>query len=201
MTLNRQESGDPARLQLSALMDGEHGPDELSALCQAWRTEPSLRSDWHAYHLIGDVLRSQDLAAPAAHDAAFLSALRLRLADEPVPLAPAPVARPVVQTVGQPVVQTAARRRKQWLMAPVAVAAGFVAVAGVLVVLRSQEAASPAPAAGVLATAPAEAADPVRDARLASYLRAHRQLSNAGAMAVMPGGAVRSVDAVVFEAK
>jgi len=193
MMVNRQESAEPARLQLSALMDGEHGPDDLSAVCQAWRSDEGLRRDWHAYHLIGDVLRSQDLAAPAAHDAAFLSALRLRLADEPVPLAPAPLVKPADPPL--------ARRRRQWLVAPVAVAAGFVAVAGVLVVLRNQEAVSPAPAAGVLATAPAEASDPVRDARLASYLRAHRQLSNAGAMAVMPGGAVRSVDAVVFEAK
>jgi len=34
----------------------------------------SLRATWHAYHLIGDVLRSADLACHPDHDAAVCAA-------------------------------------------------------------------------------------------------------------------------------
>ena len=89
-----------------------------------WANDAEGRAAWHAYQLIGDVLRSEDLASTPRHDAAFLAALRGRLADEPAVLAP----RPVASTVRR-------RRRLAWA-APMAVAAGFVAVAGVLVVLQ-----------------------------------------------------------------
>src|SRR5688572_14499694 len=102
---------------LSALMDGEL--DAAESACARWRDDPELRSRWHAYHLIGDVLRSEELASSRGRDAKFLSDLRLRLADEPVVLAP----------------EAAARPRRSW-MAPAAVAAGFAAVAGVLVVAQ-----------------------------------------------------------------
>ena len=47
---------------------------------------------WHAYHLIGDVLRSDDLASAPGRDAAFLQRLSARLDDEPAVLAPEPLA-------------------------------------------------------------------------------------------------------------
>lgn len=115
---------DQARQDLSALMDGGGGRDDVARACAAWRSDEDARATWHAYHVIGDVLRSDDLATSASHDEQFLAKLRKRLADEPVVLAPsraAPV-RP-------------ARVRRRWL-APAAVAAGFLSVAGVLVVLQ-----------------------------------------------------------------
>jgi sigma-E factor negative regulatory protein RseA len=45
--------------------------------------------------VIGDVLRSEDLATPAARDEAFLQSLRLRLAQEPTVLAPEPLRQPI----------------------------------------------------------------------------------------------------------
>ena len=99
---------------LSDLADGRADARDAQALCAAWAREPGLRRDWHALHLIGDTLRSTDLAQQAQRSGALLDALRVQLAHEPVPLRP--------------------RRAVQW-MAPLAVAASFVAMALMLPVL------------------------------------------------------------------
>lgn len=209
-----------ARRALSALLDGEADEPERAEACGAWRADAQARAQWHAWHLIGDVMRSDDLASTADHDAAFLDRLRSRLQQEPVVLAPgrwdadraadvqadtaeapesmeAPApAHWVVRTVAQP------RLRRRWA-ASAAVAAGFMAVAGALVVLRSGapgmgEAApqlaggSPVPALagqGNLAAGPAGPATYVvqRNPDLDRYLAAHRQFAQGPALAA-PGG-------------
>ena len=59
---------------LSALMDGElHGPAQHAALA-ALLAEPTARSTWHAYHVVGDVLRSDALSG-AAQDLQFWAKL------------------------------------------------------------------------------------------------------------------------------
>ena len=202
---------------LSAFLDGEAAAAE--GACARWRDDAAARRAWHAYHLIGDVMRSDELATLPSRDAAFLAGLRVRLAAEPVVLVPTPVPAPT--PVGS-------RRRPSWLM-PVAAAAGFVVVAGVLVATRSAapgagteadvgpvrlaaeaplQSATPVPgqrASAVRASErqPAPAAYPtsdsalIRDARLDEYLRAHQA---AGGLAVAtPGGWLRRVDAVVVQ--
>src|SRR5471030_763714 len=84
---------------LSALADGDATDSEAARAFQAWRDDSEARASWHAYQLIGDVLRSEDLAVEPAADESFLVALRARLADEPVVLAPQPRVdeAPVVQ--------------------------------------------------------------------------------------------------------
>lgn len=195
-----------ARMRLSALADGDaRDAGDLDRACASWRDDPELRSTWHCYQLIGDVMRSEELARPAARDAAFLAGVRERLAAEPVVLSPAPLpAAP-------------ARRRQAWLM-PVAAVAGFMAVAGVLVVTRLSQPAleggggfAKAPigvvpvAVGatdvngavnrtVAAPGPAAAGDLLlRDERLDEYLRAH-QLARGGAVLAAPTTAVRRVE-------
>jgi sigma-E factor negative regulatory protein RseA len=184
---------DPRRC-LSALADGD--AEALAQACQLWRDDEAARRTWHAYHLIGDVLRSSELAGAPARDAAFLAGLRDRLAAEPVVLAPA--------------VSAAPRRRQAWLM-PAAAAAGFVVVAGALVVTRMVTPGAPAPAAvmagasgagftAVSSAGPAVTARPpatvfIRDPRLDEYLRAH-QAARGGVAAASPGGTLRHVDAV-----
>ena len=79
-----------SRRILSALADGDATDSEAARAFQAWRDDADARSSWHAYQLIGDVLRSEDLAARPAADESFLVALRARLATEPVVLAPQP---------------------------------------------------------------------------------------------------------------
>lgn len=182
---------------LSAFADGQ--ASDAVAACKAWREGEDARRAWHAYHLIGDVLRSDELARPAAADAAFLNRLRARLADEPVLLAPEPVAA-VVPAL-------AARRTPRWVV-PSAVAAGFVAVAGVLVVARmtGPDAASggavlsQAPAiAAPLAPSPAAftvAGEMIRDRELDAYLDAH-QAARGGRAVAVPGGMLRSASVAV----
>lgn len=143
--------------QLSALADGELENGLIGQACLAWQADGELRSSWHAYHLIGDVLRSDDLACEASRDAGFLRLLRARLADEPVVLAPSRAASlPATAAKGAPDGATAGGRRRSWTAAS-AVAAGFVAVAGVVFVTRAPQtslrlaAGEPAAAAPVVA--------------------------------------------------
>jgi sigma-E factor negative regulatory protein RseA len=198
---------------MSALADGE--AHALDPACRHWRDDAKARQTWHAYHLIGDVMRSEELATPPARDAAFLSALRQRLAHEPVVLAPAPAATAVAPPV----------RRQPWLL-PAAAAAGFALVASVMVVSRlggggsstvtgpvmaaasgagsainapvalQQSLSSPASSQGVLVS---DRDGVVRDVRLEEYLRAH-QATRGGTMLVAPGGTLRRVDVQVVPA-
>ncbi len=209
------------RASLSALTDGEADLQAASAACAAWRDDPAARAVWHRYQLIGDVMRSAELASPAAHDAAFLSALRARLAAEPVVLAPAPLLRPtpaeagsaaqMVRTAQSAQTAKATQRRFGW-RAPTAAVAGFAAVAGVLLVMRMATPADPAgapvqvrapgaaeylltgtAAAGVT---PSVSAGVIRDARLDAYLSAH-QAARVRGVAAVPGGALRQVDGMM----
>lgn len=174
--------------RLSALVDGEALPDEVSGLMSDWRSDPALRKRWHDYQLIGDVLRSDDLAAAPGHDAAFLQRVRERLAQEPAVLAPAPRPQPLSR-----------RPRPGRWAASAAVAAACVMVIGALIVTRGsgEDAAAPQ-----LASAPPAEARPVlvgpdlpqalatsavtgaetggvlRDAGLDHYLAAHKQFAD-----------------------
>ena len=204
-----QSDGSNAAEQLSALIDGELGTDAVAKACSAWRIDGKARQNWHAYHLIGDVLRSDDLASTPARDSAFLQRMRERLAAEPVVLAPQPA--PAVAAL--PMAVAAGRSMRRW-RTPAAVAAGFVAVAGVLVAMRApvpvaapELAQAPAAPALVQATAPAavtlgpeagveQAAfvtdgRVIRDARLDRYLAAHQQFAGASALGV-PSAFLRS---------
>jgi sigma-E factor negative regulatory protein RseA len=189
---------DEPRTTISALVDGDAA--SLAGACNHWRHDTDARQAWHTYHLIGDVLRSEELASSPARDAAFLAGMRARLAAEPVVLAPqAPAEVP--------------RRSSVWRV-PAAMAAGFVAVAGVLVVARMS-------ASGPEATGPVVAESPgvvgpgvrfistpalspqaitgnasfIRDPRLDQYLRAH-QAARGGSMISAPEGMMRRVEAV-----
>jgi sigma-E factor negative regulatory protein RseA len=168
--------------QLSAALDGQ--ADAIDAACAAWRSSPEARRTWHAYHLIGDTMRSSELAQAPARDAAFLQALRARMAQEPVVLAPPPRAMPAAAS-------------RWWV--PAAAAAGFVAVAGVVAVARQaaplgagpELAAASVPASRAVAGPAAVAV--IRDERLDEFLRAH-QATRGGMGAALPGGAIRRVE-------
>lgn len=120
---------------LSALADGQAQPDEVARACGAWRQQPGARATWHAYHLIGEAMRSPDQAA-GSDSAAFLQRLRTRLADEPVVFSPQ-AAQTVGRTVVLPQTSTEAAdlaqplKRRMWA-GPMAVAASFAVIVGVL---------------------------------------------------------------------
>ena len=192
-----------AKERLSALADGELD-GAAGAACAAWAAHAAARRDWHAWHLIGDVLRSEDLASDPHRDRELCAAIRARLQQEPVVLAPGPVAAP---------------RRSRWNVGA-AVAAGGVLVVGTFIALRPIDGLAPAtiarqeapvatvarvePAAPVPVLAPATAAPPsaaneavvadlrlVRDAQLDRYLAAHKQFAGSSALGV-PSAFLRS---------
>lgn len=168
---------------LSALSDGEVDAAQGARGCEAW-SEPAGRQTWRDYHLIGDVLRSQELASSDEHDAAFLARLRSRLADEDRVATPAS---------GVP--------RRHWRL-PLALAAGVAALASALSLSTWLEGAAPAGrmAAAPVSATPAEAATSVviRDAQLDRYLRAHRDYGAAQPVS-LPGAAARRVETVSFQ--
>jgi sigma-E factor negative regulatory protein RseA len=209
-----------SRQILSALADGEASDAEGADAFHAWREHEDVRATWHAYHLIGDVMRSDDLASPVGSQRRLVVALRERLAAEPVVLAPhAPPADtrvPAAPAVANG--RMGAWIRAHW-QAPVAVAAGFIAVVGMQFARapggpgRSADYASLARAgvaasANVVATAahtgaavaiaqaPAPSATALQSRaqaeQIAPYLAAHRQ-STMNAAFQMPSGDIRNV--------
>jgi sigma-E factor negative regulatory protein RseA len=207
-----------SRRILSALADGDATDGEAARAFQAWRDEADARSSWHAYQLIGDVLRSEDLASEPAADESFLVALRARLATEPVVLAPQP--RVAEASVALPIAaNTSARSRARW-HGPLAMAAGFLVVIGGLNIVRPfsnvagaplASNASPASAAVLANAAPGNANGSVASSlqtpaqasaqvqanadQLAPYLAAHRQSTMSGPFQ-MPGGDIRNASLV-----
>jgi len=197
--------GDSAKERLSALADGELDPAGSTTSCAAWARDAALRADWHAWHVIGDVLRSEDLASNPGHDRDFCAKLRLRLQAEPVVLAPAPA---IAKSAGARFDRRA--RPSRWTAAG-AVAAGVVLVVGTFAVVRpgewptAQVAGGDAPvsiaASPVGAASTEEAAvQPVaivadskvfRDAQLERYLEAHKQFAGTSALGV-PSAFLRS---------
>lgn len=188
--------------QLSALADGELDDVGAARVCARWRADAPAQATWHAYHLIGDVLRSEDLASSPGRDRACLARLRERLVNEPVILAPASTRVPTREHASAPRLG-----RGSWGWGTgAAVAAGFAAVAGVLFMLRGPTEEPGAPAASLaradgqsaIAALPAgvaRTADPepsalladgklIRDSRLDRYLEAHKGFSGSSALGV-----------------
>ena len=205
------------RQELSAAIDGELSDDAVRRLCVLWRNDPEVRETWHAFSLIGDVMRSEDLASSASRDERFLVDLRARLADEPVVLAPSTARTPQAgphDADAAPGLGQRTSKRSWW--APAAVAAGFVAVVGTLVVVSQapqRAAAEPvqlavaapaasavqAPSAVVVARAENPASSPesiatgelIRNPQLDQYLLAHKQLAGSSVLGA-PSGFLRN---------
>ncbi len=215
MLMNAQSSDERERqlLRLSGLLDGELERSEVAQTCQAWREMPECRQAWHAWAVVGDVMRSQDLAKPAQRDHDFLATIQARLAQEPVVFAPqtqvsaeAPAAaEPQIEpllaaggaTYGLGLVASSCTRRRHAWRTPAAVAAGCAMVAGALLVSRSMSGVDVSGelqaglAAGSVAVAASDSGVLLRNAELDRYLQAHKQYAQGPALAA-PGG-VRQV--------
>ncbi|MFT4242721.1 MAG: sigma-E factor negative regulatory protein [Acidovorax sp.] len=188
---------------LSALADGQLQGRELGeALTHAGQDEG--RATWDLYHLVGDVLRSPDLARPAHPD--FMARLRTELAKEQLPLRPeAPVPPAAVVAPGRAAAANASVFR--WKM--VAGLASMAAVAAIgwnsLSVLQGSGTAAggqlaanpPASPAPTVAVVDADAQQVmIRDPRLDELLAAHKQFGSTSALQ-MPAGFLRNA---TFEA-
>jgi sigma-E factor negative regulatory protein RseA len=146
---------------LSAFADGQR--EACDDALKAWSSSPQARAAWHSLHLARDVLNSAELASSPGHDERFLQAIRGRLALEPAILAPAPA--PAASVTAVPIAAPVRARRRSSFWAYGAVAAGFMAVGSVVVVLngadKASSSASSLAAAGpgaVTATAPSRVA-------------------------------------------
>ena len=107
----------------SALVDGMLSRDDFTSALRHIEGDDDALAQWHAYHVIGDVLRSQELA-DASGDMAFLERLETRLAKEPAP-------KPVTLAHAAPVVASTLRSAANGDVFRWKVAAGFASLAAV----------------------------------------------------------------------
>ncbi|CAH2891823.1 MAG: Sigma factor RpoE negative regulatory protein RseA [uncultured Paraburkholderia sp.] len=171
--------------RLSAFVDGDlFGEEHLNLDRFLSDLGGEDRAAWSSYHLIGDVLRSDDLAVSSAASSAFLSGFAARLESEPHLLAPA--AQPVARRL------LALRRRVVPAFAVAAATLTWIVVPQIQGVLGGPGAAQVAsvsshgdalqkvamasvPAANVMPVA--QDANIIRDASLDQYLEAHQQFA------------------------
>jgi sigma-E factor negative regulatory protein RseA len=204
------------RETVSDLMDGRLRADDFSAAVQAVQAPGSAREAWHSYHLVGDVLRSADLAS-GADDAAFLSRFQARLRQlEPLPLAGggmlvplpgaggpasdalAPGVMGVIHSPQAEVSQAANDERFSWKWVAgfaslmLVIAAGWNMAGGMTGQQQSSQLAAVQPeATAVLVETGIEGQLMLRDPRLDQLLMAHRQSGGASALQV-PSGFLRN---------
>ena len=187
------------REQLSALADGELQGEEWAAALE-FAVEAEGRATWQMYHLVGDVLRSSDLAQPAPSD--LMEGLRERLSREtPVLRSPAPF---LAQERALPLGPAANASVFRWKMVAGLASLTAVAVIGWTSLASLQDTAAPdaqlaqssersvAQVTPVVAAADADAQQVmIRDPRLDELLAAHKQFGSTSALQ-MPAGFLRN---------
>lgn len=161
--------------QVAALADGAVDRREAQMILDRLIRSETMRSTWNEIHLIGDCLRSDDLA----HNddgAGFLRRFSEHLEKEPPIIAPRPLNRGLHRKwlrYGLPGVSVAAAvAMVTWMILPQINPAGPVVVAA--------KPAAPTLAAQAGVSGPGVASQPaaVDMAKLNEYLAAHRQLSD-----------------------
>ena len=182
--------------QISDLVDGHLAGVAGAQAFEALLADRQAVQTWYTYEVIGDVMRSAELA-PTGSDLAFWERLQSKLADEPV--------RPSTVVAEGPAsidtrLASANASAYRWKM--VAGLAGFACVGVVGLSLWAQTDQrrdaqmatqnTPSPTApGTLVAAETIAGPMLRDARLDELMAAHRQLGGHSALQV-PAGFVRS---------
>jgi sigma-E factor negative regulatory protein RseA len=178
--------------RLSAFVDGElFGEEHLNKFISELDHED--RASWSHYHLIGDVMRSDDLAVSPAASSAFLAGFAARLEQEPHVLAPAalPVARRLLalrRRVVPAFAVAAAAATLTWIVVPQLQGApgapGVSQVASIQSHGDAMQRVAMASVPAVTAAQPVQDGNIIRDASLDQYLEAHQQFAQ---QPVMPG--------------
>lgn len=202
-TKTQDQSGDarerePWAQRVSALLDGELEGEELAATLAYAAQEQQGRASWQLYTLVGDALRSSDLARPANPD--FLPRLRERLVQENVRPRSADRARPISAAPGAAANAAVFRWKLLAGLASLATVAslGWTSLAG----LRGADLAeaqlaqqAPAPERSSASTVVVADSQPpqmmLRDPRLDELLAAHKQFGSMSALQ-MPAGFLRN---------
>ena len=173
------------REMISALADGQLAGEAFAQGVELAAMDAVGREAWHAYHLIGDVLRSSDLACGAGSEQ-FVTRLKVKLREESL-AAHAPQVSPIV-------VREAANDFRWKVVAGVASVAALSAIAWSLAISPAgtggaQLAKGATPANGVVLTSTQQGVM-MRDPRLDEMLATHRQFGGAQLMA--PAGSLRN---------
>lgn len=193
---------------VSALADGQLRGEEFARAATLAGAAGDARATWHAYHLIGDVLRDGE-TGPLGQEAAFMQKLQNRLAQEKKPLSPVPAhpARLLESALvkrgesNEQKLQSANEAVFRWKMvaglaslAAVTVI-GWQAVSGFVFLNNSttlaQANVNQQTAAVLLPMVDAEPQVMLRDPQLDALLAAHRQFGGASALQ-MPAGFLRN---------
>ncbi len=180
-----------ARLEewLSAYMDGELADeaDDAAAAVSGYLETGGGRADWDLYHLVGDVVRTPELAlsVSSGFHQRFLDAL-----EHEAPIVAAPrrtISRRFMTRYGFPgLAAAAAVASVTWIAQP------YFGGQGVPVEFSASAQPAAAPAVvQVAAPAGARRAEPPVDVSLGEYLEAHRQIAGRSA--------IRQVSATSFE--
>ncbi|APA84248.1 sigma-E factor negative regulatory protein [Paraburkholderia sprentiae WSM5005] len=174
--------------RLSAFVDGElFGEEHVDLDKFLAELDGDDRAAWSGYHLIGDALRSDDLAVNPARSSAFLSGFAARLESEPHLLAPAAASASVARRL---------LRLRRRVVPAFAVAAAAVTLTWIVVPqlqgvpggpgaqLASLQSHGDAVQRVAMASVPApQDSNIIRDASLDQYLQAHQQFAQQPAMA------------------
>lgn len=193
---------------VSALADGQLRGEEFARAVTLAGAVGDARATWHAYHLVGDVLRDGE-TGPLGQESAFMRRLQKRLAQEKkpvfvVPAHPASLLEPAPMKRGEPngpELQSANDAVFRWKMvaglaslAAVTVI-GWQAVSGLAIQSDSptlaQANVNQSTAAVLQPVADAEPQVMLRDPQLDALLAAHRQFGGASALQ-MPAGFLRN---------
>jgi sigma-E factor negative regulatory protein RseA len=196
---------------ISALADGQLRGEEFASTVETVTADSHALATWHAYHVVGDVLRSGELAA-CRRDVAFVARLKNRLRQEQMGLPPMNVTGsstvPLHSTKpqGRPIEHRRAANESSLRWKLVAGLASLTAVAAISwnglpgsgqaggPPQLAQAAVAPvAPQAAPPAVAVADRDSPVmiRDPRLDAFLAAHEQFGGTSALQ-MPAGFLRN---------
>ncbi|KAB1595383.1 sigma-E factor negative regulatory protein [Burkholderia cepacia] len=170
-SVNTQSQACSRGERLSALVDGEmfDGPDNGQFLAELNRAD---RAAWAHYHLIGDALRSDELALSPALSVAFTARMSAALESEPHLLAPAaaPVARKLLslrRRVVPAFAVAAAAATLTWIVVPQMQTAGAPQGGNLQRVTVAQASTQPG----------LQDVNIIRDASLDQYLEAHQQFA------------------------
>jgi sigma-E factor negative regulatory protein RseA len=181
------------------LVDGHVLDGEYAQAFEALLSDKEAVQTWHAYLVIGDVLRSAELA-PTSSNNAFLERLERRLAQEPI--------RPVVTEDAQVVgvtrsgLPSANASVFRWKMVAAVASFALLGVVGLglwtqsgqpgdVQQMAAQSFVVPRAPASTLVAADADSGPMLRDARLDELMAAHRQLGGHSALQV-PAGFLRN---------
>jgi len=198
------ELNSKSRARVCDLVDGRLPDEECAQALNALLADPQSVQTWHAYHVVGDVLRSPELA-PGHSDLAFLAKLERRLALEPgrpnfVEVTSATGdskgVSPGLMDAGKPSANAPLFRWKMLAGAACTALVGVVAMNLWIPANPGKDAqvsalgrdASPAP---LVVAADTGVGSMIRDPRLDELMAAHRQLGGHSALQV-PAGFLRN---------